>query len=141
MGVGDFFRDDDVFIGIGNESLTTGDVQEMLDELYPDGNHAKTIMKEWEKTKKRQHQQNRCSIRKPALFSSFSTLFYVVFCCFFRLRVEEGKEGLEKSKIDSGLGSDDSARDENESETASKTSAKTSHIDVVIITELLAFVV
>ena len=68
MGVGDFFRDDDVFIGIGNESLTTGDVQEMLDELYPDGNHAKTIMKEWEKTKKRQHQQNRCSMRKPALF-------------------------------------------------------------------------
>ena len=62
-------------------------------------------------------------------------------CVFalFRLRVEEGKEGLEKSKIDSGLGSDDSARDEIESETASKTSAKISHVDVVICYWLLAF--
>ena len=57
----------------------------------------------------------------------------------FRLRVEEGKEGLEKSKIDSGLGSDDSARDEIESETASKTSAKISHVDVVICYWLLDF--
>ena len=61
QGVGDFFRDDDVFIGIGNESLTTGDVQEILEELYPDSQHSKSLMKEWEKTKKKQQHayQNR----------------------------------------------------------------------------------
>ena len=81
QGVGDFFRDDDVFIGIGNESLTTGDVQDMLDELYPDGNYAKTVMKEWEKTKKRQHaQNNRCSIQLLHLFSRVLALFYVCVC-------------------------------------------------------------
>ena len=36
QGVSDFFRDDDIFIAIGNESLTTGDVHDILDELYPD---------------------------------------------------------------------------------------------------------
>ena len=54
--VSDFFRDDDVFIGIGNESLTTSDVQEILEELYPESPYAKNLMKEWEKTKKKQQQ-------------------------------------------------------------------------------------
>lgn len=69
-GVSDFFRDDDVFIGVGNESLSTGDVQEILEELYPDSPYAKNLMKEWEKTKKRlqvqQGQQQKVKAAKDS---------------------------------------------------------------------------
>lgn len=88
-GVSDFFRDDDVFIAVGNDSLTTSDVQEILEELYPDSPYAKNLMKEWEKTKKKQHHN--------------------------RLKPDEHLKEAEGSKIDSGLGSDESARDEGES--------------------------
>lgn len=53
-GVGDFFREDDVFIGVGNESLTISDVQDMLEELYPDSPYSKNLLKEWERARKKQ---------------------------------------------------------------------------------------
>ena len=52
QGVSDFFRDDDVFIGVGSDSLTTRDVQDILEELYPESSYPKSLMKEWEKTKR-----------------------------------------------------------------------------------------
>ena len=52
QGVSDFFRDDEVFIGCGNETLTTTDVSDILDEVYPDSPQSQQILKEWEKQKK-----------------------------------------------------------------------------------------
>ncbi|KAK2141329.1 hypothetical protein LSH36_1120g01059 [Paralvinella palmiformis] len=81
QGISDFFRDDEVFIGVGNDSLTTGDVQEILDDLYPESPYAKNLLKEWEKTKKR--YQN-----------------------LYHNKTKEDEPKQDDSKIDSGLGSD-----------------------------------
>ena len=84
MGVSDFFRDDDVFIGVGAEALTTSGVQDILEELYPDSPYAKNLLRDWERAWKRQ----------------------------LRLRARAEKEDGNDSKIDSGLGSDSSHRDD-----------------------------
>ena len=82
QGIADFFRDDEVYIGLGNEPLTTGDVQDILDEVYPESHYPRTLMREWDKTKRRYAQ----GARKVELVK---------------------KDGYnDDSKIDSGLGSD-----------------------------------
>ncbi|CAK8678931.1 unnamed protein product [Clavelina lepadiformis] len=43
--VSDFFREDDVFIAVGREQLTTMDVQEVLQELYPDSPYAENLIR------------------------------------------------------------------------------------------------
>ncbi|CAH1775078.1 unnamed protein product [Owenia fusiformis] len=53
QSVSDFFRDDDVFIAIGQEKLTVGDVNDIIEELYPDNPYAKSLVKEWEKNRKK----------------------------------------------------------------------------------------
>ncbi|XP_053408768.1 serine/threonine-protein kinase DCLK3-like isoform X6 [Mercenaria mercenaria] len=57
QGVGDFFRDDDVFIGVGNEQLTESDVHDIIEEIYPDSPYARNIMKDFERQKKKRLAQ------------------------------------------------------------------------------------
>ncbi|XP_052252518.1 serine/threonine-protein kinase DCLK1-like isoform X2 [Dreissena polymorpha] len=57
QGVADFFRDDDVFIGVGNEPLTEHDVHEIIEEVYPDSPYAKNIMKDFERQKRKKLAQ------------------------------------------------------------------------------------
>ena len=87
QGVSDFFRDDEVFIGCGNETLTTTDVSDIIDEVYPDSPQAQQILKEWEKQKK--VRGNRQYVLKGG-------------------EPEEPKKDSGLGKKDSGLGSDSS---------------------------------
>ncbi|XP_039267676.2 serine/threonine-protein kinase DCLK3-like isoform X2 [Styela clava] len=76
--VSDFFREDDVFIAVGKEQLTTMDVQEVLEELYPDSPYAQNLIRQnLEKAYK-----NKGARRQP-------------------FTIAEGTKG---SKSDSGLG-------------------------------------
>lgn len=52
-GISDFFRDDDVFIGVGTDSLTEGDIQDVIEELYPDSPYAKNLLRDLEKQRKK----------------------------------------------------------------------------------------
>lgn len=52
-GVGDVFRDDDVFVGVGNENISGADVQDIIEELNPDSPYAKNLAKVWEKNRKK----------------------------------------------------------------------------------------
>lgn len=68
QGISDFFRDDDVFIGVsGKEPLKRDLVADLLGEIYPDeGDYVQALCKEWEAARSRNrankhhhHQQNR----------------------------------------------------------------------------------
>ena len=66
QGISDFFRDDDVFIGVsGKEPLKRDLVSDLLGEIYPDdGDYVQTLCKEWDAARSRnrankQQQQNR----------------------------------------------------------------------------------
>ncbi|MGH0119331.1 UNVERIFIED_CONTAM: hypothetical protein FKN15_002134, partial [Acipenser sinensis] len=51
--VADFFRADDVFVAAGREKLTLKEVQEVLEELYPDSPYSQSlIQKDWERSQK-----------------------------------------------------------------------------------------
>ncbi|XP_041100855.1 serine/threonine-protein kinase DCLK3-like isoform X2 [Polyodon spathula] len=51
--VSDFFRADDVFVAAGREKLTLKEVQEVLEDLYPDSPYSqRLIQKEWERSQK-----------------------------------------------------------------------------------------
>lgn len=54
-GISDFFRDDDVFIGVGNDTLTEGDIQDIINELYPepDSTYARSLLRDLEKQRKK----------------------------------------------------------------------------------------
>ncbi len=64
-GVSDFFRDDEVFIAVGSESLTMNDVQAILEELYPDSSYPRSLMKDWEKARRRYQQQPVYKMKDP----------------------------------------------------------------------------
>lgn len=66
QGVADFFRDDDVFIGVGNEPLTETDVHDIIEEVYPDSPYAKNIMKDFERHKRKRLSQAKDSVRDDA---------------------------------------------------------------------------
>jgi doublecortin-like kinase 3 len=53
QGISDFFRDDDVFIGVGTESLSESDIVDIVEEVYPDSTTAKTILREIERNKRK----------------------------------------------------------------------------------------
>ncbi|KAK3595087.1 hypothetical protein CHS0354_043187 [Potamilus streckersoni] len=53
QGISDFFRDDDIFIGVGSDQLTESDIQDIIEELFPDSPYAKNLMKDFEKQKKK----------------------------------------------------------------------------------------
>ena len=53
QGVSDFFRDDDIFVGVGNEQLTEHDVLDIIEEIYPESPYAKNIMRDFEKQKRK----------------------------------------------------------------------------------------
>ncbi|XP_060063204.1 serine/threonine-protein kinase DCLK2-like [Ylistrum balloti] len=54
QGISDFFRDDDVFVAVGNERLSEGDLIDIVEEIYPPDSHtAKMILKDLEKQKRK----------------------------------------------------------------------------------------
>jgi len=54
QGISDFFRDDDMFVGCGKESLTPKLIQDLLDEVYQDNpDYAQHIFNEWESSRSR----------------------------------------------------------------------------------------
>nr|CAB3236351.1 serine/threonine-protein kinase DCLK1 [Phallusia mammillata] len=57
--VSDFFREDDVFIAVGREQLTTMDVQEVLQELYPDSPYAESLIRQNLQKAYKQNKQSR----------------------------------------------------------------------------------
>ncbi|XP_007902284.2 serine/threonine-protein kinase DCLK3 [Callorhinchus milii] len=60
--VSDFFRGDDMFIAAGREKLTMVDVQDVLEELYPDSPCAQSlIQQQWFQSQK---PYNKCSDKK-----------------------------------------------------------------------------
>ena len=82
QGISDFFRDDEIFIAVGTENLTKGDVLDILEELDPDSPHAKNLAKEWERGKK----------KRPVI----------------KYETKEDERELGVANRDSGLGSDSS---------------------------------
>ena len=83
QGVSDFFRDDDVFIAAGRNTPNFSDVQDILEDLYPDNPYAQNLLKQWERSQRKQNKRDRFD---------------------------------EESKRDSGLGSDESNRDEGDNQ-------------------------
>ncbi|KAL3837589.1 hypothetical protein ACJMK2_022937 [Sinanodonta woodiana] len=53
QGISDFFRDDDIFIGVGSDQLTESDIQDIIEELFPDSPYAKNLIKDLDKQKKK----------------------------------------------------------------------------------------
>ncbi len=92
-GVSDFFRDDEVFIGTGNEPISSGEVQEILEEIYPDSPYSKSLAKEWERSKRKN--------KAPVIVYKSSNDY---------------PDGSEATKKDSGLGSDSSNKDDADTE-------------------------
>ena len=64
-GISDFFRDDDCFIAVnvGEAHPTDGDVGDLLEELYPEGNYAKVFLREWEKNQRRSRRSVAGSLK------------------------------------------------------------------------------
>ncbi|XP_059167163.1 serine/threonine-protein kinase DCLK3-like isoform X2 [Physella acuta] len=58
QGVSDFFRNDNFFIalGPGDPDLLDSVVSDILKELFPEGNDAKLLLKEWERSQKRKRK-------------------------------------------------------------------------------------
>lgn len=92
QGVNEFFREDDVFIAVGNESLSSGDIQQVLHDLYPDHPQARNMVKDMEKKKRRE---------RPPLVRT-------------REFDDVKDDATTTSKRDSGFGSDSSNRDDGE---------------------------
>ena len=54
QGISDFFRDDDMFVGAGKESLTPRLIQDLLDEVYQENpEYAQAVFTEWEAARSR----------------------------------------------------------------------------------------
>ncbi len=54
QGISDFFRDDDMFVGAGKESLSPRLIQDLLDEIYQENpDYATAIFNEWETSRSR----------------------------------------------------------------------------------------
>ena len=66
QSISDFFRQDDVFVGIGlNETLSATDAQDIFEELYPDSPYAKNVHRNWERQKKKRHaERNKVDVLK-----------------------------------------------------------------------------
>ena len=71
-GVSDFFREDDVFIACGNEGLTTHDVADIIENLYPDSPYAQSLLKEWDR-RRRKHPYGDDGAKKDSGFGSDSS--------------------------------------------------------------------
>lgn len=59
--VGDFFRADDIFIGVGSDEPTLGEVNDILGQLYPESPYAEHLLRKWENAKR---QRNREALTK-----------------------------------------------------------------------------
>ncbi|KAL5011086.1 hypothetical protein ScPMuIL_013391 [Solemya velum] len=56
QSISDFFREDDIFIGVGNDPLTENDVQDIVEEFFRDSSYAKSLVKDLERSRKKRHQ-------------------------------------------------------------------------------------
>ncbi|XP_036366471.1 dual specificity protein kinase splB-like isoform X1 [Octopus sinensis] len=71
-GINDFFREDDVFLAVGNEQICDGDIQDIIQELYPNSPYAKSLLKQWQKTKRR-HLVHDVKYKSEKLDSGFGS--------------------------------------------------------------------
>lgn len=55
--VDDFFRADDIFIGVGIDEPTLGEVNEVLGQLYPDSPYAELLLRKWERAKQKRNRR------------------------------------------------------------------------------------
>jgi len=62
--VSDFFREDDCFIAVGREQLTTADIQDVLRELYPDSPYTESLIQRNLERNFRQQQQRQQANRR-----------------------------------------------------------------------------
>lgn len=53
QGISDFFREDDIFVAVGNDQLTEHDVLDIIEEIYPESPYAKNIMRDFDKQKRK----------------------------------------------------------------------------------------
>lgn len=56
QSISDFFREDDIFIGVGNDPLSENDVQDIVEEFFRDSSYAKSLVKDLERSRKKRHQ-------------------------------------------------------------------------------------
>ncbi|XP_074652924.1 serine/threonine-protein kinase DCLK3-like isoform X2 [Tubulanus polymorphus] len=52
QSVSDFFREDDIYVAVGEDDVGISDVQDILDELGTDRDYTKKCLREWQKRKK-----------------------------------------------------------------------------------------
>ncbi|XP_066299706.1 serine/threonine-protein kinase DCLK3-like isoform X1 [Branchiostoma lanceolatum] len=65
-GIGDFFREDDMFIATGREQITTSDVQDILEEVFPDSPYAQNLVRK-SQGKQKARRQNHDFRHDPGL--------------------------------------------------------------------------
>ena len=58
QGISDFFREDDVFIAVGNEKLSENDLFDIVEDTYADSPYAKTIHKELDRQRRKRQANN-----------------------------------------------------------------------------------
>ena len=58
QGLADLFRDEHIYIGVGSEELIHDEVQDILNELFPDSLYAGTLMKKWDRAKRRRDRKS-----------------------------------------------------------------------------------
>lgn len=59
QGISDFFRDDDVFVAVGNEKLSEGDLIDIIEEIFPPDTHtARMILKDLDKQRRKRQAQH-----------------------------------------------------------------------------------
>ena len=113
QGVNDLFRDE-VFIGVGSETLSLENVEVILNELYPDNNYyVNNLMRYWDKDKTRQRPGRKAKVVK-----------------------EKKKAGNEDGHMDSGLGSEDGNKTDGTQQQlpqeGGKANAETNETDLVL---------
>lgn len=57
MSISDFFRGDSIFVAVGNEKISFTDVQDIIENLYPESPYAKSLLRNIEKQKRKAKQQ------------------------------------------------------------------------------------
>ena len=72
-GMSDMFRDDDIFIAVGNEDFNTTKLREVLNEIYQTNSHVEAMTKMWEKTNSRGNSRdvNWSLSERESVYKSF----------------------------------------------------------------------
>ena len=105
QGVSDFFRGDDTFIAVGNESLTTNDVTDIIEELYPDSPYAQSLLKDWERRRRKHPYSDDGGKRDSGFGSDSSNREDRDDDVIYRGRPSKKKDKKDKNRLDEDPGS------------------------------------